>query len=401
MRKRPVSRREVLGAFGGVAAAALLGASTDAIASVAAADGQAIQPIADPEWLRSYLADAREAYELPALAASVVIGDRVAAASALGRRMAGADERVRRDDRFQAGSITKPVTATLIGALVDEGKLRWDLTVEEMFPDLQKEMQQDYRKVTVIQLLAHVSGLPYQPKTPEPPAADGPEGALKNREAYVRAALADPPEARPGTKFIYSGGAILVAHYAERVTKQPYEQLVADRVFKKLGMTTADFGPLATPPGKVDGVWEHHWEAGKLKALPPTARPTNWVTRACVGGLNCSVADLGRFAAAHLQGARGAKGLLQPETFRTLHIMVPPGPCTPAWFRAAQRWARGPILWHSGSNMRNYAIVHIVPEEDYATCVMTNAWDDDVQVVCNVVNRYLVSQIKKGRLDSL
>lgn len=398
MAELPVSRRHVLQCFGGLAAAPLLGTLTGPIVPASAADGPPKEAIPDPEWLQSFLKDTQEAWELPALAVSVVIGDRVVAASAVGRRKAGVDEPVRRHDRFQTGSISKPVTATLIGTLVDEGKMRWDLTIDEMFPDLRKEMHPDYQQVTVLQLLAHVSGLPYQPKIPEPPTADGPEGALKNREAYVRAALVDPPEAKPGTKFIYSGGAILVACYAERIRKQPYEDLVRDQVFKKLGMVTAEFGPMATPPDKVDGVWEHSWEAGKLKAWPPADRP-KWGTRACVGGLNCSVIDLGRFASMHLRGARGEKGLLTPISFQTLHTAVAPGPNTPAWTRAGARWARGPILYHGGSNGRNFAIVHVVPEENYAICVMTNAWEDAVPAFCDVVNRFLVSQVKKGRFD--
>ncbi|MBN9518790.1 hypothetical protein J0H58_09765 [bacterium] len=45
----------------------------------------------------------REKYNLPAISASVVVGDRVVAASAARRRKAGDPTPVRRDDRFKIG----------------------------------------------------------------------------------------------------------------------------------------------------------------------------------------------------------------------------------------------------------------------------------------------------------
>jgi hypothetical protein len=44
----------------------------------------------------------------------------------------------------------------------------------------------------------------------------------------------------------------------------------------------------------------------------------------------------------------------------------------PGWALSNVDWARGTILWHSGSAGRNHALVHIVPEEGFATCMLTN-----------------------------
>src|SRR5262249_34459181 len=150
--------------------------------------------VPDLGWLRKDLEQVRSKYKLPALAASVVIDDRVVAASAVGVRVAGGTLAVRQNDHFHLGSIAKPMTATLIGVLVDEKKLRWDSTLARMFPELLKSMNAAYRPVTITQLLSHTSGMPYQPSTPES-VTDGRARTLPGKRLeYTKAAVLDAPE---------------------------------------------------------------------------------------------------------------------------------------------------------------------------------------------------------------
>src|SRR5262249_21248639 len=127
------------------------------------------------------------------------------------------------------------------------------------------------------------------------------------RLEYTRAAVMDPPEATPGTKVIYGGGPIIAASHAERVTKVPFEQMISAKLFKPLRMNRARFGTPASPGSKAsaDGPWEHDLQGGTVNPIAPD--PTQSAqTRSPVGrNICCSVADLGRFAAVHLQGARG------------------------------------------------------------------------------------------------
>lgn len=106
--------------------------------------------------LQPYLAR----YGLPALAAAVVKNGKIVASGAVGLRRAGGNERVTIDDRFHIGSDTKAMTALLAAMLVEGGKLRWNTTVAEAFPELAGSMNADVKGVTLEQLLSHTSGIP-------------------------------------------------------------------------------------------------------------------------------------------------------------------------------------------------------------------------------------------------
>ncbi len=356
------------------------------------------EAIADPPWLKARLEKVRRAYHLPALAASIVIDGRVVAASAVGVRRFGASQEVTRDDAFHLGSVTKPMTATMLSQLVDRKLLDWNDTLSHLFPDLAGVMNPGYAKVTISQLLSHSSGMPYQPNTPESITDARGSTLHARRYEYTKAAVSDPPEAPPGTKVIYSGGGIIAAYAAERATKMSYETLMREHLFGPLEMTTAGFGCMASP-GKLDGPWEHELKAGKLQPLAPELAQKHQ-TRAPVGrNVHCSIIDLGRFAAAHLPSPHGTTPFLSAEAFKVLHTKVPPLDFAPGWETAEVYWAKGQILWHSGSNGHNHSLCHVVPEENFATCVMTNVEGEGVQDACDAVNRFLVTRIRRVKTD--
>jgi CubicO group peptidase (beta-lactamase class C family) len=255
----------------------------------------------DPKWLRAELSRVREKRNLPAVAACVVYGDRVMVASAVGVRKWGDDTPATRDDRFHIGSIAKPMTATLVGILADQKKVRLDTTLEKMFPELRADMRAEYRAVTLSQLLGHVSGMPYQPKTSERDTDARGDTLADKRYEYVKAAVRDEPEVPPGTRFVYGGGSVIAASYLERAARQPFEELLAQHLFKKLKMTSAAFGSTATPPDEVDGPWEHEVVDGKPKPAPPDAAQSAQVRAPTGRNVVCTVGDLGRFSAATLQ----------------------------------------------------------------------------------------------------
>lgn len=63
------------------------------------------------------------------------------------------------NDKWHIGSITKSVTSTLIGRLVESKQLSWSTSIGDIF-DSSAILHHDWRNVTIIDLLTHTSGAP-------------------------------------------------------------------------------------------------------------------------------------------------------------------------------------------------------------------------------------------------
>ena len=92
----------------------------------------------------------REKYDFPALAAAVIVDGKLHAAGVVGVRKHGSDIKAEPNDPFHLGSCTKAMTGSLIGLLVQQGKLQWETPLPEYFPELKDKMHPDYRAVTLV-----------------------------------------------------------------------------------------------------------------------------------------------------------------------------------------------------------------------------------------------------------
>jgi hypothetical protein len=204
------------------------------------------------------LENIREKHNLPAVAAAVVVDGKIVVTSAVGFRKNGGAEKVTVDDKFHLGSVTKSMTATVAAMLVEQGKISWTTTIGEAFPELRNEIHPDYLRVTLEQLLSHRSGAPGDAPGDlwrKAWAANG--TAAEQRLTFIKGILARKPEAKPGTKFIYSNqGYTIAGVMLEKATGKTWEDLLRSMLFEPLGMTTAGFGAPASV-GKVDQPWGH------------------------------------------------------------------------------------------------------------------------------------------------
>jgi CubicO group peptidase (beta-lactamase class C family) len=108
------------------------------------------------------------------------------------------------------------MTAVLIGLLVEQGNLKWETTIAEVFPDIAASSSSPLGKATVLQLLSHRAGVP--PNLTggwRTISVDLPIG--RQREMAVGIALSEKDGAKPGAKFEYSNwGYVIAGAMAER-----------------------------------------------------------------------------------------------------------------------------------------------------------------------------------------
>jgi CubicO group peptidase (beta-lactamase class C family) len=324
----------------------------------------------------------RAKYHFPALAVVVVKDGKICDRAAVGIRKLGDPALVTTNDEFHIGSCTKSMTATLAGMMIDDGKLRWDTTIAEVFPELKGKMDKQYENVTVEQLLQHRGGLPTKPPADAWNHAWKQEGTpVEQRMEFIAAVLAQPPEAPPGTKMIYSNqGYAIVGAMLERIAGQPWETLITEKLFKPLHMDSAGFGPPGMP-GQLDQPWGH---AQRLLGLVPL-QEDNPPAISPAGRVHCTLDDLARYVIFHLQGGRDGGGLLKPETLRRLHTPPKGGDYACGWSCAERPWAGGTALWHNGSNTMWYVVMWLSPAKDFAVIVGTNTGQTDAAQGCDDV----------------
>ena len=324
-------------------------------------------------------------HDLPALAVVVVKDGKICEREAVGVRKWGDRTPVTTNDVFHIGSCTKSMTATLTAILIEEGKLRWDTTIAEVFPELKGKMDKQYEAVTVEQLLHHRGGVPADPPSAAWDRAWKEKGTpTQQRREFIEAVLAQPPAAVPGTQMIYSNqGYAIIGAMLEKITGRDYETLITEKLFKPLHMDTAGFGPPGTTD-QVDQPWGH---IHKLFMTIPV-QLDNPPAIASAGRVHCSLDDLARFVMLHLQTT--TNGLLKPETLARLHAPLPgvngDNPeenyaC--GWVVLQRDWAGGTALMHNGSNTMWYVVMWLAPGKNFAVIAATNVAGPDAEQGCD------------------
>lgn len=136
---------------------------------------------------------------------------------------------------FAIASMTKPIVATAVVILQDEGKLSVDDKVSQYIPafaDVKlKNGESPIREITIRDAITHTSGLAGTQTFP---------GSL----AEAVDELSQRPLAfQPGTKWQYSPGLNVAGRIVEIVSKQSLDSFLQERLFQPLGMQDTTFVP--------------------------------------------------------------------------------------------------------------------------------------------------------------
>jgi D-alanyl-D-alanine carboxypeptidase len=316
-----------------------------------------------------------EKHRLPALGGAVVTADGPAAFAAIGRRSSQVPAVALSDDLWHLGSCTKAMTATLAARLVEQKKIAWETEVLEVFPDPPGGVHPGWKGATLEFLLAHLAGAPAKLE-PElwRTLVTSTEAPREQRLRLVAALLAAPPQSAPGTAFAYSNaGYALAGAMLEARGGEVWENLMRREVFVPLKMASAGFGAPGTA-GKLDQPLGHHApEEGKAARPQPVGpRADNPAAIAPAGAVHASLADWGRFVAAHLAGARGATDYLSTASWTRLHTPPEGQDHALGWIVTEREWAGGTTWTHNGSNTLWHCTAWLSPARGFAVLAVTN-----------------------------
>ncbi|MGW4031796.1 serine hydrolase domain-containing protein [Streptomyces sp. NPDC004838] len=267
---------------------------------------------------------------------------------------------VRTDSLFQIGSVTKVWTATQIMLLAEAGRLTLDTPVVEVLPEFRVADPELTKSVTVRHLLTHTSGIDGDLFLD---TGRGDDTLEKYTEACRDLTAIHPLGA---TQSYCNSGFSVLGRIVERLTGKVWDAALREQIIEPLGLTHTVTLPEEALRYSTAIGHEQDGSTATVWGLTRSAGPA---------GLICARAsDVVRFGRAHL-----SDGLLaRPEVMWEPHVALP----CPLTFAA--EWGLGwmldtlsghRVVSHGGNTIGQAAMLWIVPEMDFAACLLVNGGD--------------------------
>ena len=235
--------------------------------------------------LKLSLHELMDKFNVPGLSIAVIDNFQIVWVKAYGVIGAGSKTPVTPKTLFQAGSISKPVTAAAALSMVEAGKLSLDQNVNDQLknwkvPDSEFTQTQ---KVTLRRLMSHTAGLTihgfpgYDVDAPLPTVVQVLNGEKPANTAAVRV------DAIPGTKAVYSGGGVTIEQLLMTdVSGKPFPALLRETVLDKIGMSNSSYEQPLPPARAAATAWGTYVNGkpvhGKWHIYPEMAAAGLWTT---------------------------------------------------------------------------------------------------------------------------
>lgn len=225
-------------------------------------------------------------HNIPGMSLAIVEDGHVVYAKGFGTISLTADRRPSANTQYRIASVSKPLTATAVFQLVQDGRVKLDEPARQYCPELAALDGVP----TVRHFLMHRSGMRH--------TTDEEDVRIKGAFPRLGTALVDivrePLRFPPGTKTRYtSWGYAALGCVIEGASDRSYADFMKDRVFAPVGMTTTTFDhPAYSSPAFSPG-----YRRGLIYGLRPSlVVDTRFKTPA--SGIISTVNDLARFAMA-------------------------------------------------------------------------------------------------------
>lgn len=296
-----------------------------------------------------------------------------------GFRAEGQTKSVTSDDKWHIGSCTKPMTAFLVGRLIDEGKLKWTTPLAEIVPNNYK-LAPAVDSITIEQLLSHSSGLadvtsPDDGKLWSSLYTDKVKPKIM-RDKLIQGIFKSAVSFAPGSKFEYSNsGYVVLGWIVEQLRNESWETVLQNEIFQKFGMNSCGFGPAGVEDKKSTmQPWSHDFNNQKLQAIPPGLNADNPPALGPAGTVHCNARDWQKFLKLFVDDEDVNSKFLSQATYTKLLSNASEGPTTfSSMGRMERPWAKGTAFAMAGSNTFNYAIVAVAPTMKRIYTINTNA----------------------------
>src|SRR5690554_4014758 len=251
-----------------------------------------------PENFDDWVESSRQDWKIPGMAVGIVKDGEVIYAKGFGEKLLGSGDAVDANTIFSIASVSKNMTATALGILVDEGKINWDDKITKHIPWFQLKDPWVTRELTIRDALTHRVGLGRILGNRLQFMTDSPRDSVLYQMRYMEF------EKPFRSEFVYNNVMYsLAGQIIEYTDGRTWDAFLKERLFAPLEMNSAttrisqfkDGDNQAFPHQEIEG-----------KVVPIQRR--NWDNAGPAGGVNTSVNDLNNWMLMQLGVSGSYKG---------------------------------------------------------------------------------------------
>lgn len=322
-----------------------------------------------------YVENARKQWEVPGLAVAVVKDGKVILKKGYGVREIGKPDPVNTQTLFACASTTKAMTATCMGMLVDEGKVKWDDLVVTYLPELQLYDPSVTREIKIRDLFIHDTGLGNADFLWASMDISSDEVLRKMREVK--------PSYSMRSSFIYQNIFYLAAgKVIEEISGKPWDQFIRERIFTPLHMTSTV--PFLKEARSENRTQPHFNIEGTIQVIEHTSADqigpagSVWSNIDDMSLWMICMLDSSKFEGGRLLSAKAWTEMFKPQ------VLVPPNEFYPTQQLTKPNWTTYGLGWfqhdyngkkvnfHTGSLAGAIAIHGQLPSEKLGIYVFGN-----------------------------
>ncbi|WP_103069842.1 serine hydrolase domain-containing protein [Aquimarina sediminis] len=374
-----------------------------------------------PDKYKQRLADSIQAYFNKAILQNQIIGaavaivkcDSVIYLGGYGNRNVALKDTINEETIFRIGSVSKGFAGILAGIHVEEGLINWEDKVVDYVPNFRLSSKEQTKNVTLSHILSHTTGLPYHSFT-NLVEAGLPITTIAERFKNVRSIE------KPGNIYSYQNAVFaLSGKIIEQVTGQSLTEVIHDRIFEPLQMTSASASYEAIE--KSDNVAQPH-KRMRHGWKPMRINKKYYNNAIAAGGINASIADMGKWMK-FLLGNNPE--VMMPNTMsdvfepiiqvggRRKYYQKWPGYSKSfyglGWrvhsFTDTKTGEPSRVVHHGGSVNNYRSEIAIYPEEDLGICVLFNSQNkiakDCIPTIHNMIQRIVSTPNREYSKESL
>jgi CubicO group peptidase (beta-lactamase class C family) len=307
----------------------------------------------------------RKELGIPGIALVIVKDDQVIYAKGLGYKDFEKQVPVTADTQFGIGSATKAFTALTVLMAQDEGKLSLDDSPKKYLPYFHMYDPETDKNITIRDLLSHSSGLNRTDLAMI-------TGKL-NRAELIEVAAQAKPTAKLREKFQYQNIMFVAAgEIGATVEKKSWDKLIAERIFKPLGMTNSTLTIAELEKSKDHSFgYDFNFDTKVTRRLPYR----EIVPVAPAGSINSSARDMAQWLRFVLNsGTVNGKRLVSEKGFdewlKPQMKIAGKSSYGLGWF--LQDWNGLKVVQHGGNIDGFNSMVAMIPEKKLGFVLLTN-----------------------------